>query len=264
MLLEMILRGEIPKPHPFLVTNADPGMENEDSYPVVSEMQRRCTMAGINFTVSKTTLLHDLLTFRNRGLERIDNPPYWTRNRITGKKGRLLQKCTAHYKVQAMRKEVRRFLNEKMGVSLVTKRLPKVETWIGFASDELARAKKAKSDVKFITLRFPLIERGMTKADVESKYLDFGIASPPPSVCNACYANGLATMEAMYHERPSDWEQAVSVDESIRDMRQVGVEDECFVSETLIPLAELPKLKFMRDDPDYFKQHRCNSGVCFV
>lgn len=260
----MVLQGEIEKPDPFLVTNADPGMENEESYPVVHEMQRRCTVAGINFTSSKTTLLHDLLTFKERGLKRLDNPPYWTRNRITGKKGRLLQGCTSHYKIAPMRNEIRRFLFTNFGTPLDSKRLPKVETWIGFAADEADRAKQAKSDVKFITLRFPLIEMGLTKRDVEDKYLDYALLAPPPSVCNACYANGLATLEAMYHQRPDDWGQAVQVDEAIRDMRQLGIEDECFVSVTLIPLKDLPGKHFMRDDPAYFKQHRCNSGVCFV
>lgn len=264
MLLEMVLRGEVPRPDPFLVTNADPGMENEESYPVVREMQRRCTLAGINFVSSKTTLLKDLLTFRERGLTHLDNPPFWTRNRLTGKKGKAKQKCTAFYKVAPMRREIRKFMHAHLGISLVSKRLPKVETWIGFAADEQSRASKAKSDVKFITLRFPLIELGLSKSDVERKYLDYQIASPPPSVCNACYANGLATLETMYHHRPSDWDQAVEVDESIRDMRQVGIKDECFVSETLIPLKELPAKNFMRSDPTYFKQHRCNSGVCFV
>lgn len=264
MLLEMVLRGEIERPDPFLVTNADPGMENEESYSVVQKMQQRCTAAGIHFTTSKTTLLHDLLTFKERGLKRIDNPPYWTKNRLTGKKGRLLQGCTAHYKIKPMRVEIRKFLNQKFGISLVSKRLPLVETWIGFSADEQARADKAKSDVKFIKLRFPLIELGLTKQDIENKYLDYSLSSPPPSVCNACYSNGLVTLETMYHQRPSDWEQAVLVDEAIRDMRQLGIEDECFVSETLIPLADLPKRNFMRDDPDYFKQHRCNSGVCFL
>lgn len=264
MLLEMVLCGDLPRPDPFLVTNADPGMENEESYPVVAKMQQRCTAAGINFTISKTTLKQDLLTFKERKLIRIDNPPYWTRNRVTGKKGRLMQKCTKYYKVFAMRVEIRKFLHVKFGVPLNSTHLPPVETWVGFAADEQDRAAKAKSDVKFITLRFPLIELGLTKQDVEDKYLDYCLAAPPPSVCNACYANGLSTLEAMYHQRPNDWEQAVSVDESIRDMRQVGVADECFVSKTLIPLKDLPKLNFMRNDPSYFKEHRCNSGVCFI
>jgi len=263
-LLEMVLRGHIPRPEPFLVLNADPGMENENSYPVVEQMRHRCQEAGLAFETARTTLKHDLLTFKERGLTHLDQPPYWTRNRLTGKKGRLKQKCTAYYKVAAMRRLLRTYLNQRFGVSLVSKRLPHVETWIGFAADEKARANKCKSDVKFISLRFPLAEMGYTKAKTIGYYMKNGITEPPSSVCNACFANGLAFLEDMYVHRPDDWDEAVKVDESIRDMRQVGIEDECFVSETLIPLRELPSLNFKRDDDRFFREHRCNSGVCFV
>jgi hypothetical protein len=107
-LLEMVLRGDMPKPEHFLVLNADPGMENQNSYPAVEYMRRRCLEAGIPFRTARTTLLHDLLTFKERGLTHLDQPPYWTRNRKTGKKGRLKQKCTMFYKVAAMRHEPRR------------------------------------------------------------------------------------------------------------------------------------------------------------
>ncbi|MGA7813873.1 hypothetical protein, partial [Caballeronia sp.] len=55
-LLEMVLRGHIPRPEPFLVLNADPGMENENSYPIVESMRRRCTEAGIAFKTARTML----------------------------------------------------------------------------------------------------------------------------------------------------------------------------------------------------------------
>lgn len=261
----MVLRGELDVRYPpLLVTNADPGMENAQSYPHIERMKQRCVEAGIAFTSVKTGLFYDLVTFKERGLSRLDNPPYWTRNRITGKKGRLKQDCTAHYKIAAMRRELRKFLFQRFSVSLVTKRVPLVEMWIGFTSDEQSRVDQCVSDVQYVRLRFPLAELGFTKAKVVGYYLQHGIAQPPPSVCNACYANGLAFLEDMYQNRPDDWEQAVQVDEAIRDMRSLGVEDECFVSETLIPLRELPSLNFKRDDVKYFQEHRCNSGVCFV
>jgi hypothetical protein len=263
-LLEMVLRGHIPRPEPFLVLNADPGMENENSYPVVEAMRQRCEHAGIPFKTAHTSLKHDLLTFKERGLTHLDQPPYWTRNRVTGKKGRLKQKCTPYYKVAAMRRLLRIYLNGQFGTSLVTKRLPPVETWIGFAADELDRANGCKADRKFVTLRFPLVEMGFTKAKTIGYYLKHGIAEPPPSVCNACFANGLAFLEEMYVHRPDDWDEAVRVDEAIRDMRQIGIEDECFVSETLIPLREMPALNFKKDDIQFFREHKCNSGVCFT
>ena len=191
-------------------------------------------------------------------------PPFWTKNRITGKKGRLRQKCTKYYKIAAMRRELRKFLNEKFNISLTTTRLPPIKTWIGFTSDEQNRINGCKSEVKYIELSFPLAEMGLTKEKTNNYYKEHGITEPPSSVCNACFANGLTFLEDMYFNRPNDWDQAVLVDEAIRDMRQLGVEDECFVSSTLIPLKDLPRLNFKKDDVSFFSKNRCNSGACFL
>lgn len=263
-LLEMVLLGQIPKPKNFLVLNADPGMENEASYPVIQKMKWRCDAAGIDFRTTRTTLCYDLMTFKERGLTRLDQPPYWTKNRITGKIGRLKQKCTKFYKVSAMRRELRIHLNEKFGVSLKTTRLPKVVSWIGFAKDEQARANKIKQDVKFIELQFPLIEMGLTKAKVVGWFHNNHIQEPPASVCNACYSNGLRYFEDMYLLRPEDWKQAVLIDENIRDMSQLGIKDECFVSASCVPLKDMPARDFLRDKPTVYLKHECNSGACFL
>lgn len=264
-LLKMVLMGQIPRPENFLVLNADPGMENSESYLFVAQAKAECERAGIPFLTAQTTLFYDLTTFKERGLNRLDSPPFWTKNRITGKRGRLMQACTPAYKISPINRELRKWIEEKFGINhKATRGLPKVETWIGFSADEQNRANKCFSKVKYITLRFPLIERGMTKAQVSGFFLQHGIQEPPSSVCNACFSNGLAYFEDMYDNRPKDWEQAVMVDDYIRDMRQIGIEDECYVSQTLIPLRELPKLNFLRGNPNEFRQYRCNSGACFL
>lgn len=263
-LLEMVLRGELEKPDSFLVLNADPGMENENSYPFVEGMRARCESAGIPFKTARTTLFLDFTSFKERGLKHLDNPPFWTRNRVTGKKGRLRQCCTGFYKLAPMRRMQRQYLHDVFGVSLTTNRLPPVVNWVGFALDETDRASSATSGVKYVSLKFPLIELGLTKAQVVGWYLKTGVAQPPPSVCNACFANGLAFLEEMYLNRPKDWDQAAAVDEYIRDMSAVGIKDECFVSETLIPLRQLAEMNFKREDFHFYQEHRCNSGVCFV
>lgn len=260
-LLEMLLRGDIEKPKNFLVLNADPGMENSLSYEFVAATKKRCADAGIDFiTAPGPNLFQDLTTFRERKLERLDNPPLWTKSKL-GKRGRLKQLCTSAYKIAPIRRALRRYLNQKFGVSLVTRRPPPVEIWIGFAADEAHRCQEA--DVKYTKFRWPLIELGMDRLKVEGYYLKHGIEKPPRSVCNACFANGLKHFEDMYQHRPDDWDQAVAVDESIRDLSQFGVEDECYVSSTLIPLKDLPKIAFKKYDADY-TEHRCNSGVCFL
>lgn len=67
-------------------------------------------------------------------------------------------------------------------------------------------------------------------------------------------------------ERPEDWEQAVRVDRSIRDMSAWGVDQTAFVSRTTMPLEELARRGFdvsgeLEDDDD---DYSCDSGFCFV
>jgi hypothetical protein len=262
VILEMILRGDYPKPENFLVLNADPGMEDNRSYAFVDLAKQKCKEAGIDFITAKGgNLYEDLLTFRQCGKTRLDNPPYWTKNRVTGKKGRLRQTCTQAYKIAPMRRALRQYLQDKFGISVKSKRIPKVRTFIGFAYDEQHRCKQ--SDVKYVELAFPLIERGMCRDMIEGYYRHNNIPKPPRSVCVACFANGLNHFRDMYMNRYEDWEKAVAVDEAIRDMRPLGIEDECFVSPTLVPLKDLPKMNFKQSDAD-FLQYRCNSGVCFL
>lgn len=266
-LLEMVLRGGLPKPERFLVLNADPGMEDSRTYGFVAQMRERCAAAGIAFiTAPGPNLYRELTEFRALGIKRLDNPPYWTKNPTTGKVGRLQQNCTRHAKIRPLRRAMRQWMADNMGVSVGSTRLPHVETWIGFALDESNRAEKAlkqKDIPKYNSLRFPLIELGMDRAKVEGYYLKHDIEKPPRSVCNACFANGLKYFEDMYYHRPDDWDKAVAVDESIRDLSIAGVKDQCFVSSTCIPLKDLPRLSFKKGDEDY-ADHRCNSGACFI
>ena len=63
--------------------------------------------------------------------------------------------------------------------------------------------------------------------------------------------------------RPDDFEQAVLIDEAIRDLTQIGIRDECYVSWTLIPLRELAARGFPDIDGE-MEAMACHSGHCFV
>lgn len=264
-ILEMVLRGHIPRPKNFVVISADPGMEDERSAEFVQKAKARCAEAGIPFvTADGPNLYQDLVLLPYTGQSRIGNPPYWVK-KPNGKIGRLKQKCTGEYKIAPLNRARRVLMNTLCGVSLVTKRLPPVDVWIGFAADEAGRIseKKTSNGPKYLRLRYPLVERGITKAKMIGYYLDHNIPRPPRSVCCACFSNGLAYFQDMYLNRPADWEKAVLVDASVRDLSCIGVHGQVFVSSTCIPLKDLPAMNFRQNTPDY-KEHRCNSGVCFI
>lgn len=258
----MLLRGDIKRPENLLVVNADPGMENSQTYHYVRYMRDRCDEAGIVFKTVKRDLFTELLEAVRGDATRFDFPPFWTKNRTTGKRGRLLQGCTQVYKIAPMDRVVRDFLYEKFGISRKSRRLgtDTVCKWIGFSWDELTRIKEAKQ--KYIYFDYPLIKLRMTKADIKDYFSSIGKPLPPRSVCNACFANDVEYFKKMYHERPADWAQAVEVDEAIRDLSQFGMRDECYVSHTLIPLAELAERGFVVSDVE--PELQCHSGYCFT
>lgn len=263
-ILWMVLLGDIPRPDNFLVLHADPGMENRRTYEYVEMMFEECSKQGISaFTVDGPNLYEDLT--RGTTKTRIDNPPYWTVDE-DGDVGKLMQKCTKAYKIEPMDKALREWMECEMDIKKNNCRLGYgvVEKWIGFSFDEMHRVKGPRQ--KYQRFGFPLIDLKMTNADVVDYFLDNDLPIPPRSVCNACFANGLKTLRQMYEERPEDWEQAVRVDRSIRDMSAWGVDQTAFVSRTTMPLEELARRGFdvsgeLEDDDD---DYSCDSGFCFV
>lgn len=263
VLAEMVLRGDIERPKNFIVIRANPGMENSETNAHVAAMAARFRAAGVPFIEVKRNLLKGLLELKASGKTRFDLPAFWTRNRVTGKKGRLTQKCTKWAKIAPMDAACRKWMQDELGISARTKRLGRelVTKWIGFSADEWHRIKEDKR--KYIRIEYPLIDRHMSNSDIAQYYLDRSILMPPRSVCNGCFANDVAHFKKMHDERPDEfWFEAVAIDEAIRDLRCVGVKDECFVSQTLIPLRELAARGFNVEEGS--EDVRCHSGHCFT
>lgn len=262
-LMEMVLNGDLLVPEEFFVCCADPGMENAETYDYVAVTQDRCEKQNIEFHIIKTNLFSEMLsTIQNKESTRFDFPPFWTKNRISGKRGRLLQKCTSAYKIAPMDRLVRKVLERRLGISHKSKNIGQdiVRKWIGFSFDELLRIKEAKQ--KYVRLEYPLIKLRMKKLDIALYYQKIGKKLPPRSVCNACFANDIPHFKKMYHERPFDFSQAVAVDNAIRDLTQFGITDECYVSYSLISLTDLVEMDF--NVKENKKELDCHSGYCFV
>lgn len=258
----MILRRELSPPQPFIVLNADPGMENEKTYAYCDRMHILCNDANIPFiTVPGPNLYDDLLQAKSQGKTRLDFPPYWTKNKETGKRGRLRQKCTQAYKIIPMDRELRRQLASRYGVALLgpPSRKIKVVKYIGFSVDEQHRVTESKQ--QYIQFQYPLIELGLTKEDVLSYFNSIGEEPPPRSVCNACFANSAEHFREMRRTRPADFAQAVKVDQEVRDLTQFGVRDIVFVCSSCIPLTELDREAIEGFEEEEFS---CDSGYCFV
>ena len=247
-LLELVLREEVPRPEHLLVTCADTGGEHGWTYDEIDATEEACRKEGIDFVrcAAETSLEADMLAIGT--VTRADHPPFWIAK--GDGRGRAMQRCTRFYKVAPMRRAVRAWLDSK-GLA------PRVEKWIGFASDEAHRAQKAAQaqDVAWESLRFPLIERGWRKSDV-SAFLGRHV---PFSMCVFCpYKDTSRHLQAS----EADQARAVAVDEAIRDLDCIGLTDgPAYVSDQLIPVSEL-----LRDGPrqQSLPYYGCTGGHCFL
>jgi len=264
-LLWMILNGDLQPPEPFVVLNADPGMENPQTYEYVCKMFEKCRERGIRCeTAEGPDLYQDLLNAKREGRTRVDLPAYWTKNR-DGSQGRLLQRCTRYYKVAPMDKAVRRILRELYGIAENNARIGNmvVNKWIGFSLDEIHRIKPSQR--VYQCFEYPLVDRKMARFDVLNYLVEHGHPVPPRSVCNACFSNGVSTLKMLHDLHPKAWEQAVAVDQAVRDSTHLGVEEECYVSKTMLPLTELEHLEFdLTGEVDDADEFSCDSGMCFI
>jgi 3'-phosphoadenosine 5'-phosphosulfate sulfotransferase (PAPS reductase)/FAD synthetase len=263
VLLWMVLRGEIQIPENFIVLQADPGMENSDTYRYSEMMRGLCKTAQVPYFVAPgPSLYQDLVELSNTDKSRLDNPPYWTKNE-KGKVGRLKHKCTYTYKIAPMDRFIRRYLEEQFGISSKSKRMGEgiVEKWIGFGYDEVLRIKPPNR--KYVRFCFPLIDLGWDRDKVNEYYTENNLPKPPRSVCNACFANGVSFLKEMYQSRPKDWRQAVEVDKAVRDWSQIGINDTVFVSPTAKPLEQLAEEGFPGSE-DNHDDDSCTSGYCFI
>lgn len=176
--------------------------------------------------------------------------PAFTLN-ARGDMGQLNRSCTHRWKIVPMRRWITAQLNG-------AKKIPgSVEQWIGISLDEVERMKP--SDVKYITNRWPLIEKKMTRNNCAAWLSEHGIEIPPKSSCTFCPFHNLQAWYNMKEQDGQDWQEAVKADDILRNLRPPY---DLFVYFGRVPLSEI---KSPQDNGqlDLFTSEEC-SGVCFV
>ena len=134
----------------------------------------------------------------------------------------LMRKCTGDFKINPIRRKVR----ELCGGAPVTQ-------WIGISTDEAHRMKP--SNVQYITHRWPLVEMGMNRGDCIAWMLANGYPQPPKSACSFCPYHDDTVWSEIKRNDPAAWEQACTVDETIRN-GFAGSRERLFVHRSRTPL----------------------------
>jgi len=162
--------------------------------------------------------------------------------------GQLNRSCTHRWKIVPMRRWIQEHRNGQP-----------IEQWIGISTDEFYRAKD--SDVKYITLRYPLIELGMTRHDCERYLADHGLEIPSKSSCTFCPFHDQRAWHDMKMENNRDWDAAVKVDLALRKLRPPY---ELFIHPARVPLSEVDLRTQEERGQLTFWQQTCESGYCWT
>jgi hypothetical protein len=162
-------------------------------------------------------------------------PPFFAKYPQADRGGMLSRTCTRPYKITPVGKEIRRLL----GVTEKGQRVPKgttVEQWMGISLDEYQRMRT--NELKYITNRYPLIDKRMTRWDCLVWLHKHGYSEPPKSSCLCCPYKGNAQWREIRDKTPSEWADVVAFDHAIR-RGLPGVTGEVFLHSSMMPLDEV-------------------------
>jgi len=134
------------------------------------------------------------------------NVPAFTYSLENGVNGTIRRQCTGDWKIAPMRRMIQKIRNGQP-----------VEQWLGISLDEVQRMKP--SNVKYITNRYPLIERKMSRWDCKLYLERNGIEIPPRSACVFCPFHSRSEWRDIRDNAPEDWDKAVKIDHAIRKAR---------------------------------------------
>lgn len=231
-LLAMAAAGEFDVT-PALALFGDVGggttrVESEDVYPWLDYLRRAFGERIPIVECSTGDLYLDLVAAAAGERTSISNPPVFTLDPSTGERGLSRRKCTRDYKVRAVERDLRaRGFGPKRPV----------QHWLAISWDELERVSVPKDTPAWIELRWPLVERKITRQDCIDWMVDHGHPEPPRSACVFCPYHSDAYWRAMRETRPREWDMAVEVDLLVRQLP--GLKDEGYLHRDRVPLSEV-------------------------
>jgi 3'-phosphoadenosine 5'-phosphosulfate sulfotransferase (PAPS reductase)/FAD synthetase len=214
--------GELPRVD--VAIHADTTHEREATYEFAAKWTGWLEKHGIRVV----TVLPKHNDPINNGFGWPDSPFYTIAP--NGGNGQIKRQCTSQWKIYPMRRWLQANRNRQS-----------VEQWIGISTDEALRMKE--SDVKYITNRWPLIEKHMSRNDCVAWLKAHDLEVPPRSSCVFCPYHNSAEWREMWKEQGADWRKSVEVDNQIRKARPPY---DLFVHPARKPLTEID----LRNDED--------------
>ena len=217
----MAARGQI-TPMPDCAIFADTQAEPKHVYDWLDWLETKLPFPV--YRVTAGNLREDVMNGTHSETRNKFNPvPFFS---TKGGMGR--RECTRHYKIDVIRKELRRLLGVSPGKRV--KEGDGVEQWIGISLDEMQRMKDPRD--KWIVNRWPLIQKRMTRGDCLMWMESRQYPMPQRSACTFCPFHG-RHWPAIKRDYPEWFADAVEVDESIR-----AHNPDLYVHQSMIPLKD--------------------------
>lgn len=223
-LLLMSCIGEIEKADCAIF--ADTGCEPQGVYAHLDWLEEQASAYGIPVhRVSAGSLEDDVYAHLDGQKDRVASIPFFLKGPDSDLEGMSRRQCTNDYKIAPIRRKIRTLMDKG----------EEVEMWIGISTDEIQRMKD--SNVKYITHRWPLIEKRMSRSDCLEWYRGKGFRQPAKSACVFCPYRKNPEWQRMKEDEPEAFASAVEFDKRIRKMPKIN--HECFLHRSLKPLDEI-------------------------
>lgn len=230
-LLLMAAKGELGDDPPRYAIFADTGWEPRHVYEHLDWLEEEAAKYGVTvIRAAKGNLKEDFLYGMETG-KRAASIPFYVKNPEGKREGMLWRQCTKEYKIDVVRKEIRRLLGYKPRQRIKEQ----VELWMGISTDEIQRVKP--SQVKFIVNKYPLIDIGFSRQDCIDWMKKHGYPEPPKSSCIGCPYHDDAYWLNMKQKYPEEFTEAVEYDRSIRNHPKVN--GELYLHRSCVPLDQV-------------------------
>jgi hypothetical protein len=192
----LICQGELPPPDYAWIV--DVGYEPQTTWDYVKGvLQPKLAERGVTLHVLKTTDYTDNDLLRG-GFVKI--PAY--RKSVSGEIQKMHTHCSAGWKARVAERWLRR-----QGVK-------SVEQWIGISADETRRVRSDRRS--WVRLRYPLVERGLTREDCLYLIGSVGWPRPERSSCWLCPHRSTGDWRRLAARNPDDFQRAVEVERTIQ------------------------------------------------
>lgn len=160
--------------------------------------------------------------------------PVFTLNE-DGSAGKVMYRdCTRDYKIRPIHKFIRKQCGVKRGQKHIS-----VMQWMGISLDEVQRMRTSRD--AWSELRYPLIEKRMTRRHCLQWMESKGYSSPPRSACTFCPFHSNKEWRRLQTEEPEAFAEAVDFEEKLTAMK---AESDKFLSRPflhpkLVPLSQI-------------------------